>query len=191
MDAIGYGFDGVDGTDPLGSGAPSDIGAFRQGSAASQWALGRYLVGRAVAEALSRGLLMLALVLLAGAAAVWAAGSTFWGVVIGIVAIAVVVMRRLVLAVLRRLPLISGDPTLDTRLRELVAATRKDVLRELRRLGLPSRSWTLPLLAFRLLGRRRQETAEKLRAFELDRVVPAARLDEVHLLLQSAVRRTA
>ena len=182
VDAIGYGFDGVDGSAP-------DVGSFRQGSAGSQWALGRYLVGRAVAEALSRGLLAVALVLLAGAAGIWAAGSTFWGVVVGVVAVAVVVMRRLVLAVLRRLPLVANDPALDSRLGELVAATRKDVLRELRRLGLPSRSWTLPVLAVRLLGRRRQETAERLRGFAVDRVVPAARLDELHLLLQSAARR--
>lgn len=188
---IGYGFDGVDGTEPTAGGSGPEIGSFRQGSLGSQWALGRYLVGRAVAEALSRGLLLLAVVLLAGAAGIWAAGSTFWGVVVGILAVAVVLMRRVVLAVLRRLRVAGGDPALDARLGQLVAATRKDVLAELRRLGLPSRSWTLPLLAVRLLGRRRRETADKLRAFQIDRVVPAARLDEVHLLLQSASRHGA
>ena len=128
--------------------------------------------------------------LLAGAAAIWSAGSVFWGVVVGLVALAVVIMRRLILAVVHRLPLLAGDAALDARLRELVAATRKDVLAELRRLGLPGRTWSVPLLAVRLVGRRRAQTAERLRGFDVDRVVPAARLDEVHLLLQSAGRRT-
>lgn len=163
----------------------SDVGAFRQGTGASQRALGGYLVGRAVAEALSRGLLILALVLLAGAGLVEWAGSTFWFVVILLGAIGMLLLRSLVLALLNRLPLMAGPPGLNSRLRELVADTRKDVLRELRRSGLPGRSWSLPLLAVRLLGKRRAETAEKLRGFDVDRVVPTARLDELHLLLQS------
>ena len=182
----------MDAIEPVPGGEPADggdVGAFRQGTAASQWALARYLVGRAVAEAMSRGLLVVALVLLAGAAAIWSAGSVFWGVVVGLVALALVIMRRLILAIVRRLPLVAGDPVLDARLGELVAATRKDVLAELRRVGLPGRTWSVPLLAVRLVGRHRTVTAERLRGFDVDRVVPAARLDEVHLLLQSAGRR--
>ena len=62
------------------------------------------------------------------------------------------------------------------------------MLAELRRIGLPGRVWTLPLLAVRLLGRRRRgETLERLRTFELERAVPRSRLDELHLLLRRAV----
>ena len=168
-----------------------DVGSFRQGSAGSQWTLGRYLVGRAVAEALSRGLLIVAVVVFGIAGLVEWAGSTFWMVVFALGAVGVLIMRSLLLAVLRRLPLLAGDPVVEHRLRALVAETRRDVLRELRRIGLPGRSWTLPLLAVRLIGRRRAETAEKLRGFDVDRVVPAARLDEVHLLLQSHGQRPA
>jgi hypothetical protein len=174
---------------PIDDGAGYDVGAFRQGNPGSQWALGRFLVGRAVAEALSRGLLIVAVVVFGLAALVEWAGSAFWMVVIGLVAVGVLVMRSLLLAVLRRLPLGVGDASVERRLRALVADTRRDVLRELRRIGLPGRSWTLPVLATRLVGKHRVETLERLRQFEVDRVMPAARLDEVHLLLQSGTQR--
>jgi hypothetical protein len=177
----------VDGIQAAGFDASDDsVGAFRQGTAESQWALGRYLVGRAVAEALGRGLLILAVALLVVAGLAQWADATFWTIVIVILAVGVLLLRSLVLAVLRRLSTVQGGRAVEQRLGELVADTRKDVLRELRRLGLPGRSWTLPLLAFRLIGKRRQEIATKLRGFEVDQVVPAARLDELHLLLRSA-----
>jgi hypothetical protein len=69
----------------------------------------------------------------------------------------------------------------------LVADTRGDVLRELRRLGLPGRVWTLWLLPMFFLGQsRRRRTVERLRGFEIVRVVPKARLDETFLLLRQA-----
>ena len=139
---------------------------------------------------MSRGLLILAVLLLAAAAGVWSAGSAFWGVLIGIVMVGVLLMRSLIVAVLHRLPLTAGNADLEPQLRPLVAATGKDVLRELRRLGLPGHSWTLPLLAVRLIGKRRVETAERLRGFDVEKVVPAARLDEVHLLLQGIARQS-
>jgi hypothetical protein len=59
------------------------------------------------------------------------------------------------------------------------------VHRELRRVGLPSHTLTLPLLAVRLLRRNsRGATLERLRSFRLDNVVPAGRVDELHLLLR-------
>jgi len=179
--------DHVDAIDGAGFDA-SDVGAFRQGSPQSQWALGRFLVGRSVAEALSRGLLIVAVAVFACAGLVEWAGSTFWMVIIALVGIGVLIMRSLLLAVLRRLPLMTGNREVEHRLGELVADTRRDVLRELRRIGLPGRSWTLPLLAVRLAGKRREETTQALRRFEVDRVVPPARLDEVHLLLQSSAQ---
>jgi hypothetical protein len=179
--------DGIDG---------SDVGTYqdgfgRQGSAGSQWALGRYLVGRAVAEALSRGLMVVAVVVFGLAALVEWAGSTFWTVVIALVAVGVLILRSLLLAVLRRLPLMTGDASVEQRLRRLVADTRRDVLRELRRIGLPGRTVSIPLLATRLIGKHRNQTLDKLQQFDVDRVVPAARLDELHLLLQSGPQRPA
>jgi hypothetical protein len=168
-----------------------DVGEFRQGSPGSRWALARYLVGRAMAESLSRSLLLVALSVLAlAAAAEGALNATFWAVVLAVLALVVLAMRAVLRAVLRRLTAADQIQPIEQRLRSLVADTRRDVLRELRRVGLPGHSWTLPLLALRLFARRRRsDTIARLRRFDLDRVVPKARLDELHLLLRTAVGR--
>lgn len=169
-----------------------DVGEFRQGSPLSQWALARYLVGRAIAESVGTSLLIAAVLVLTLAGVLWWLGATVWAVLIGIVALAVFAMRALLLAVLRRLTAAGQYAPIEARLRTLVTDTRGDVRRELRRLGLPSHSWTLPLLALRFLGpARRRKTVAALRGFELERVVPTARLDELHLLLRSALGHPA
>ena len=164
-----------------------DVGEFRQGSPLSQWALARYLVGRAVGESLGTGLAVLGLLALAAAALLWWRHWTGFAVLVALVALCVLFLRAALLAILRRvtaLPVGPGAP----RLRVLVRDTRADVLRELRRLGLPGRTWTLPLLALRLLRPRpRRQTLERLRGFDTARAVPPARLDELHLLLQTRV----
>jgi hypothetical protein len=164
----------------------SDVGAFRQGSPLSQWALGRYLIGRALAVQVSRTLLALALLLFAIAIAVYVSFSPVLGVLVGLVAIAALGARALLRAILRRttVPAMSGEA--QRRLHALVADTRGDVGRELRRVGLPGRWWSMPLLAARLAGRRRGEVLARLRGFDAERVVPAARLDDLHVLLRDS-----
>lgn len=165
----------------------AEIGDFRQGSALSQWALARYLVGRAIGESISRALFVFALTVLALAALLeWGAGTTFWAVVLAVVAFGVLAMRAVLRAVLARVTALGSDPRLESRLRDLVADTRADVRAELRRIGLPGRSWSVPLLVARFVGRsRRRRTVEQLRRFDVDRAVPTARLDELHLVLRS------
>jgi hypothetical protein len=162
----------------------ADVGEFRRGSPFSQWALARYLVGRAIGESVGSTLLVVALAVL-GLAAVceWVLHSTLLAVLVAIFAIGVLLVRAVLRAVLRRLTEADRYGQVETRLRALVADTRGDVLRELRRVGLPSRTITLPLLAFRLIGKRRKQTLAKLREFDIDRAVPKARLDELHMLL--------
>ena len=64
-------------------------------------------------------------------------------------------------------------------------AERRLEFATLRAIGLPSRTWTMPVLAWRLARRkRRAETLERMRRFEVDRVVPAARLDALHLIVR-------
>jgi hypothetical protein len=168
-----------------------DVGEFRPGSPLSQWALARYLVGRAIGESVGSSLLVVALMILAGAGLLWWAGGAGWAVLVAVVALAVLAIRAVLLAVLRRLTAARAYAPVERRLRSLVADTRSDVLRELRRIELPGRTWTLPLLALRFLGReRRRLSIERLRRFEVDRAVPTARLDELHLLLRSALGRT-
>jgi hypothetical protein len=166
-----------------------EIGEFRQGTPLTQWALARYLVGRALGESVGHTLLLVALLVL-GIAAVceWVLHSTFLAIVIAVLAVTVLLVRALLRAVLRRLTAADRYGPVEARLRELVSATRTDVLRELRRIGLPSHTVTLPLLAFRLIGKRRTATLARLRGFEIDRAVPKARLDELHLLLSGPSR---
>ena len=162
-----------------------DVGDFRQGSTLSQWALTRYLIGRAVGESLGIGLAMFGLLALAGAVALWWQHWRAPAAILALVALGVLLMRAVLLALLRRLTALPGT---SKRLRALVRATRGDVLRELRRLELPGRSWTLALLAVRLIRTsRRRQTLERLRGFDLTRAVPPARLDELHLLLRARV----
>lgn len=167
------------------SAAGAQVGEFRQGTPASQWALSRYLAGRAIAEAVGRTLLLLALVVLVVAAACWAGHIRVLAVLLLLVAVVVLLMRVALLAVLRRLTAFRRVHPGEQRLVALVRDTRGDVHRELRRVGLPSRTLTLPLLAVRLLRRRsRGPTMERLRLFRLDNVVPRSRVDELHLLMR-------
>jgi hypothetical protein len=159
-----------------------EVGRFRQGSELSQWVLARYLVGRAVGESLGLALWLCGGLLLAGAGVLWWQGWNGSAIFLAFVAVLVLSLRAGALALLRRLTALPVD---QRRLAVLLADTRGGVLRELRRLGLPGRTWTLPLLAVRLLRRRRRrDTLLRLRDFDLDRAVPPARLDELHLLLR-------
>jgi hypothetical protein len=170
-----------------GVGDDADVGDFRQGSPSSRWALSRYLVGRAIGESVGTSLLVVGLVILAGAGLLWWAGYSVLAVLVALVGIGVLGMRSLLRALLRRLTQSAHYAGIETRLRSLVRETRSDVQRELRRIGLPGRVMTLPLLGLRLARRRRRaDTLERLRAFEVENVVPPARLDELHMLLRSA-----
>lgn len=178
---------------PALPGEPSDdgewltadeVGEFEQGSPLSRWAFARYLVGRAIGESVGHTLLVVALLVLALAAACqWGLHSTFFAVVLAVLGLLVLLVRATLRGILRRLTEADRYGPVETRLRELVADTRGDVLRELRRVGLPSHTVTLPLLAMRLIGKRRKATLARLRDFDVDRAVPKARLDELHMLL--------
>jgi hypothetical protein len=174
---------------PLPPGEGPEVGDFRQGTPGSRWALGRYLVGRAVVAYLDRALYVLAILVLGLGAAAWWLVSAWLGVPLVLVGLAVLGVRGLVATLVRGLTGTPKSGPADQRLNLLVDETRADVRRELRRIGLPSRSWTLPLLAIRLAGRRRAETFQKLREFRADNVVSASRVDELHLLLGVHVDR--
>lgn len=166
-----------------------DVGAFRQGSPASQWALARYLVGRAIGESVGTTLLLVAGVLFVLAVmAQWPLHLTLLVVLLVIAALLVLAVRVVLLAVLRRLTAADRYGPVEDQLRSLVSDTRSDVLHELRRIGLPSHLPTLPLLAVRLAGRRRMQTLTRLRSFDIDRAVPRSRVDELHLLLRQTIR---
>jgi hypothetical protein len=174
--------------DPPPIGDDAEVGDFRPGSPWSQWALSRYLVGRAMTESIGTSLLLVALVFLGLAAlSQWLLHSTALAVLLVLVAVFDLILRWLLLTVVRRLTAFPHYTPIEQRLTALVRDTRGDVFRELRRVGLPSHVWTLPLLAVRLVrSPRRSETVAALRAFEIGRVVPKVRLDETYLLMQQA-----
>ena len=171
-----------------GSADNVDVGQFRQGSPFSQWALARYLVGRAITESVGTSLLVIAvLVVVLGVLAKVFLHSTVLLVLLIIIAVGVLLLRGVLLAVVRRLTGFARFGPLEERMTALVDDTKSDVLRELRRIGLPGHLLTLPLLALRFLGRtRREDTLTRLKQFETERAVPKARLDEMHLLIRQA-----
>ncbi len=169
---------------PPDHGQP-EVGDFEQGTPGSRWALGRYLVGRALGDYVGRGLLVIALGIAALAALVYWLGPTWLAVLIGVFALSVLLFRWLLSAVLRRFTGAHLFGPAEQRMRALVADTRTDVRAELRRIGVPSRTWTFPLLALRLARRtRRRDTLQRLGRFDVDRVVPASRLDELHMIVR-------
>jgi hypothetical protein len=162
-----------------------DVGTFEQGTPGSRWALGRYLVGRAIGDFVSRALTVFALFVVALAALTWWLGPHWLAVLIGVFALTVLLVRSLLGAVLRRATGAGYFGPADDRMRRLVAETRGDIRAELRRIRVPSRTWTLPLLVWRLARRRRRaETLRRLRAFDAERVVSSSRLDELHMIVQ-------
>lgn len=165
--------------------ADPEVGDFRQGSEGSRWLLGRYLLGRVIGEFVSGALLVVVIALAAFAIAMYFVSPTWLAVLIGLLALAVLVVRVLFAAVLRRFSGAAMFGPVEARMRPLVSDTRADVRRELRRLGLPSRVWTMPLLAWRLRRRRRADTLRRFREFDAARVVPDSRVDELHLLVRS------
>lgn len=164
---------------------PSDVGEFRQGTAGSRYILARYLVGRAIGEQAATALLVVGLIVLAVAVGVYFVAPTWLAVVIAVIGLGVLLVRVLMGAVVRRMAGVGQFGAMEGRMRALVAETRGDVRRELRRLGLPSRTATMPLLAVRLLGHRRGEVMRTLRGFDVDRVVPARRVDDLHMVVQA------
>ncbi len=160
-----------------------EVGDFRPGSPASQWALSRYLISRAVADYVNRSLYLVSLAVIVAGAVAWWGVSAWLGVPLVLIGFLALGFRALIAALLRGLfesSLAGADP----RLRQLVSETRRDVRRELRRIGVPSTALTLPLLGMRLAGRNRQRTLARLRSFQLSRVVSPSRVDQLHLLLR-------
>lgn len=167
-----------------------DVGAFEQGTELSRWALARYIVGRVILERVSWSLLALAGVLVGLAiVSTWVLHSTLLAVLLVLVALGVVALRGLLRFVLHRLMNAQAYGPGEEQIARIVNGARRGVLRELRRVGLPSRVVTFPLLLFRFTGKRRPDTMERIRRFEVDRAVPKASRDELYLVLRQSLGR--
>lgn len=154
--------------------------------------LARYLVGRAVASRVSVSLLAIALILLVGATALWEWGPRWLAVIAVLVAIVVAAFRVLVMAILRRVLAVGQLGRAEDQVRALVADTGADLRRELRRIGLPGSVLGLPVLAGRLFSRRRRaETLSRLAQFDVGRVVPKGRRDELAFVVRNELQGRA
>lgn len=190
---VGYGYAGTADHGPAGYPGPA-AGGVRflfpaSGRLDSEAALRQYLVTRALGRSVVNTLQWSALATLALAIGCWLGGIKVLAVLIGLFAVAVLLVRSLLSRLGRRL---SGGDRLgpvEPQVRRLVARTGRGLRRELRRAGLPGTPWAPLLIALRLLRPyRRRQTALALARVDLNRVVPASQLDELHLLLQSAGR---
>ncbi|WP_375503753.1 hypothetical protein [uncultured Jatrophihabitans sp.] len=167
-----------------------EVGSFEQGTEFGRWALARYIVGRVILERVSWSLLVAAVVLLALAAvSQWVLHSTLLAVLMVLLALGVFAMRGLLRFVLHRLMNAQAYGPMEQRVAHIVNGARRGVFLELRRVGLPSRIVTLPLLLFRFMGKRRAETMQRIRRFEVDRAVPKASRDELYLVLRQSTGR--
>jgi hypothetical protein len=184
--------DGVfDGDARPGDAVTGDVGDFRRGNLGTQWALGRYLVGRVIVGRVQAGLLFSAVLILILAGLVYWAGITWLAVLIALAALGVIIVRWLFITLVGRLIQAPIFGPFEDQLRRLVGDTRGDLRRELHRIGVPAGWWSFPLLIVRLMRRTsRRRLFERMRTVDLGKVVPASRVDELHLLIDS-VRRVA
>ena len=101
------------------------VGAYRQGTAASRWALARYLVGRVIAEAVGSTLYV-------ARARWWRSSSSCrrrctlrsLAVLVAVVAVIVLLLRSLLMAILRRLTAADVHGPIAERMVSLVSETR-------------------------------------------------------------------
>ena len=186
-------FDG----DPFGGGASFRGGAsfhtisvngetVRPGPTTSDSALRRYLLTRALGRSVIHTVQWSGVAILLIAALCWLAGVKVLAVLIGLVAVLVLVVRAALSGLERRLSGARRLGPLEPRVAALVTRTNRGLRRELRRVGLPSLPWAPLLIALRIIRPfRRAETLRALSRVDLAGVVPASRLDELQLLLQS------
>lgn len=171
----------------VGAGQPEPEVGFAGARPLSATMLARYLVGRAIAARVSTSLMFMALLVIGLAVLDWFFGPHWLAVLIAFIALVILAFRALVMALLRRLMAVGRLGPAEDRIRGLVSETGGDLRRELRRLGLPGGIIGLPLLAVRLLGRRRTETLRRLQQFDVTRVVPRSRRDELAFVVRNDV----
>lgn len=152
----------------------------------SEAALRRYLLSRALGRSVIQTVQWSGISILAVAVLCWLGGLKVLGILIGLVAVFVLVLRAMLAGLERRLTGSAQLGGLEPRVARLVAKTGRNLRRELRRVGLPGLPWAPLLIALRLIRPlRRARTLRALSQVELANAVPPDQLDELHLLLQS------
>ena len=150
--------------------------------------LARYLVGRAVAAQVSVTLWALGGILLVLGVLVWFfVGPHWFAILMALFGLIVLGVRALVMLVLRKVMAVGRLGEAEGRIAGLVHDTGGDLRRELRRIGLPGSVVGMPLLALRIMGRRRAQTFERMRRFDVANVVPRSRRAELEFIVRNDV----
>jgi hypothetical protein len=182
---------GAFGAAPPGSPFAGAIrfGIPRPGRIDSEASLRQYLLTRALGRSVLNTVQWSAVAILAIAVACWLGGLKVLAVLVGLVALFVLLVRSLLARLGRQLSGADQLGAAEPQVRRLVSRTGRGLRRDLRRVGLPGTPWAPLLIALRLLRPfRRAQTVQALARIDLNRVVPASQLDELHLLLQSSRR---
>ncbi len=170
-----------------GAGKTAEPPIEQAGTGATALMLARYLVGRALAARLSLALWLVAGILFAGAVALWIVDAHWVAVVFALLGLFVLGVRALVMFVLRKVMAVGRLGAAEARITELVHDTGGDLRRELRRIGLPGSVLAMPVLLIRILGKRRKQTFQWMRRFDVTNVVPASRRAELDFLVRNDV----
>lgn len=154
----------------------------RPGKLDNEQSLRSYLLVRALGRSVMNTVLWSGLLILAIGVVLWLSGLKVLGILVGLVAFAVLFVRFSLGSLTKRF----GRGPADPQINRLVTRTGRGLRKELRRVGLPGAPWAPLLIALRLLRpTRRRQTMQSLSRIELTKVVPAGQVDELHLLLQS------
>lgn len=171
-----------------GSGSTA-FTSFGLDAGASEGALRRYLLTRALGRSVIQTVQWSAISILLIGVLCWLGGLKVLAVLIGLFGLAVLLVRAMLSGIERRLTGSARLGAIEPRVARLVSRTGRGLRRELRRVGLPGLPWAPMLIALRLIRPfRRAQTLRALSQVDLARVVPASQLDELHLLLQTGRR---
>ena len=185
------------GKEPVGEvtfGAPSFDAVPLRGAqfdpgAASESALRRYLLTRAIGRSVISTVQWAGISILLIAVLCWLAGLKVLAVLVAIVAVVVLVVRAALSSVERRLSGSARLGSIEPQVAALVSRTGRGLRRELRRVGLPSLPWAPLLIVLQIIRPvRRVQTLQALGRVDLAAVVPASQIDELQLLLQAGRR---
>lgn len=149
--------------------------------------LARYLVGRVLAARVSATLWIIGGLVLVLAVLLWFAGPHWLAVVVGLLGLIVLGVRALVMLILRKVMAVGRLGQAEARITALVRDTGGDLRRELRRIGLPGSVFGMPLLLLRIVGKRRGQTFERMRHFDVANVVPRSRRAELEFIVRNDV----
>jgi hypothetical protein len=147
----------------------------------------RYLLGRLAVDHIRRLTRWFWVLIPVGGLLALLLSPRWIGVGVAALGVLMLVLRVAAVRMLHQRSLAPEFRSAEDELAAAVDAGRTSLRVELRRVGLPSRSWHLPVFALRLArGKVRAKARARLRAVDVDRVLPRAQLQRALRLLEDA-----